>query len=62
VSTFIPNRTGARYGAFSLIRRIVPRRLQSAVTRRSSDEGNRRGWPIAGIWRPTAIVPINNLW
>ena len=32
------------------------------VTGRSSDEGNRRGWPTASFGGDTRIVPINNLW
>jgi hypothetical protein len=47
-----PNRAGkVSLGASSPIRRVVSHRLQSAVTGRSSDERNQRGWPISVIWR-----------
>ena len=52
---------GSRFSKRTLVGALGNGR-DAPITGRSSDEGNRRGWPIAVICRPTLIVSINNLW
>jgi hypothetical protein len=68
---YVPIPTGLGGAALALpqaspltgaIARAGPASETLTVTGRSSDEENRRGWPIAVISGRSGVVPINNLW